>query len=181
MGDVEAARAQAKKYIEQAPSSTSAYLNLISCQAEGGRYDLVVKLAKEALRFSVYSEDASYVYYRLAYAFWQTGCLNEALACYLQVPEASPMGSAATIEYAELVREMGNEAPGPEWDPKGCLHTAGVPLAPCDEAMEVVAQALIGLCDAGLPCAAAPLASLVASARHDDILYNVAASLHQGV
>ena len=47
--------------------------------------------------------------------------------------------------------------------PVACLRTAGVPLAPLDDVMEVVGRALIELCDANMPLAAAPLASLVAS------------------
>lgn len=62
-----------------------------------------------------------------------------------------------------------------------CLRTAGVPLAPLDDVMEVVGRALIELCDANMPLAAAPLASLVASTQRNDILHAVAASLRQGV
>ena len=121
------------------------------------------------------------MYYRLAFAYWQTGRLPEALACYLRVPETSPMGEAALRERNDLVSEMGNNVPGSDWDPTACLRTAGVPLAPLDDVMEVVGRALIELCDANMPLAAAPLASLVASTQRNDILHAVAASLRQGV
>ena len=67
------------------------------------------------------------------------------------------MGEAALRERNDLVSEMGNSVPGSDWDPVACLRTAGVPLAPLDDVMEVVGRALIELCDANMPLAAAPL------------------------
>ncbi len=181
MGDLDAAEAQARICIDLAPTSAPAYNDLITCFAEGDHYDKIIEVAKEALRVAVTGNDISYVYYRLAFAYWQTGRLNEALACYLRVPESSPMGEAALRERNDLVSEMGNNVPGNEWDPTACLRTAGVPLAPLDDVMEVVGRALIELCDANMPLAAAPLASLVASTQRNDILHAVAASLRNGV
>ena len=179
MGDLDAAEAHA--CIELAPTSAPAYNDLITCFAEGDHYDRIIDVAREALRVAVTGNDIAYVYYRLAFAYWQTGRLPEALACYLRVPEASPMGEAALRERNDLVSEMGNSVPGSDWDPVACLRTAGVPLAPLDDVMEVVGRALIELCDANMPLAAAPLASLVASTQRNDILHAVAASLRQGV
>ena len=181
MGDLDAAEAQARACIELAPTSAPAYNDLITCFAEGDHYDRIIDVAREALRVAVTGNDIAYVYYRLAFAYWQTGRLPEALACYLRVPEASPMGEAALRERNDLVSEMGNSVPGSDWDPVACLRTAGVPLAPLDDVMEVVGRALIELCDANMPLAAAPLASLVASTQRNDILHAVAASLRQGV
>lgn len=181
MGDLNAAEAQARICIDLAPTSAPAYNDLITCYAEGDHYDRIIDVAKEALRVAVTGNDISYVYYRLAFAYWQTGRLTEALACYLRVPENSPMGEAALRERNDLISEMGNNVPGNDWDSTATLRTAGVPLAPLDDVMEVVGRALIGLCDANMPLAAAPLASLVASTQRNDILHAVAASLRQGV
>ena len=181
MGDLDAAEAQARACIELAPTSAPAYNDLITCFAEGDHYDRIIDVARDALRVAVTGNDIAYVYYRLAFAYWQTGRLPEALACYLRVPETSPMGEAALRERNDLVSEMGNNVPGSDWDPTACLRTAGVPLAPLDDVMEVVGRALIELCDANMPLAAAPLASLVASTQRNDILHAVAASLRQGV
>lgn len=181
MGDLDAAEAQARACIELAPTSAPAYNDLITCFAEGDHYDRIIDVAREALRVAVTGNDIAYVYYRLAFAYWQTGRLPEALACYLRVPESSPMGEAALRERNDLVSEMGNSVPGSNWDPTACLRTAGVPLAPLDDVMEVVGRALIELVDASMPLAAAPLASLVASTQRNDILHAVAASLRQGV
>ena len=181
MGDLDAAEAQARACIELAPTSAPAYNDLITCFAEGDHYDRIIDVAREALRVAVTGNDIAYVYYRLAFAYWQTGRLPEALACYLRGPEARPMGEAALRERNDLVSEMGNSVPGSDWDPTACLRTAGVPLAPLDDVMEVVGRALIELVDASMPLAAAPLASLVASTQRNDILHAVAASLRQGV
>lgn len=181
MGDLDAAEAQARICIDLAPTSAPAYNDLITCYAEGDHYDRIIDVAKDALRMAVTSNDIAYVYYRLAFAYWQTGRHLEALACYLRVPEGSPMGEAALRERNDLIVEMGNNIPGNDWDSTATLRTAGVPLAPLDDVMEVVGRALIGLCDANMPLAAAPLASLVASTQRNDILHAVAASLRQGV
>lgn len=181
MGDLDAAEAQARVCIGLAPTSAPAYNDLITCYAEGDHYDRIIEVAKEALRVAVTGNDIAYVYYRLAFAYWQTGRLLEALACYLRVPESSPMGDAGLRERNDLIAEMGNNVPGSDWDSTATLRTAGVPLAPLDDVMEVVGRALIGLCDADMPLAAAPLASLVASTQRNDILHAVAASLRQGV
>ena len=181
MGDLDAAEAQARVCIELAPTSAPAYNDLITCFAEGDHYDRIIDVAKDALRMAVTSNDISYVYYRLAFAYWQTGQLREALACYLRVPENSPMGEAGLRERNDLIGEMGNDVPGSDWDPTACLRTAGVPLAPLDDVMELVGRILIELTDANLPLAAAPLASLVASTQRNDVLHAVAASLRNGV
>ncbi|MEY8340040.1 tetratricopeptide repeat protein [Adlercreutzia muris] len=181
MGDLDAAEAQARVCIELAPTSAPAFNDLITCFAEGDHYDRIIEVTKDALRVAVTGNDISYIFYRLAFAYWQTGRLREALACYLRVPETSPMGEAALRERNDLLSEMGNNVPGNDWDPTACLRTAGVPLAPLDDVMEVVGRALVLLCDQNMPLAAAPLASLVASTQRNDILHAVAASLRQGV
>ena len=130
MGDLDAAEAQARACIELAPTSAPAYNDLITCFAEGDHYDRIIDVAREALRVAVTGNDIAYVYYRLAFAYWQTGRLPEALACYLRVPESSPMGEAALRERNDLVSEMGNSVPGSDWDPTACLRTAGVPWPP---------------------------------------------------
>lgn len=91
------------------------------------------------------------------------------------------MGEAALRERNDLVSEMGNNVPGSDWDPTACLRTAGVPLAPLDDVMEVVAARSSSSATPTCRLAAAPLASLVASTQRNDILHAVAASLRQGV
>lgn len=181
IGDLNAAEAQAKVCIDIAPTSPPAYNDLICCYAEASNYEKIIDLVKSALRVAVTGTDIAYLYYRLAFAYWQTGCLEEALACYLRVPLDTPMGEAASHERNDLMAEMGSHLPDSEWDPETVLRTASVPLAPLDTTMEVVGKALIELCDANMPVAAAPLATLVATEQCNDALHAVAGSLRQGV
>lgn len=174
-------RPRPRACIELAPTSAPAYNDLITCFAEGDHYDRIIDVAREALRVAVTGNDIAYVYYRLAFAYWQTGRLPEALACYLRVPESSPMGEAGPARAQRPGERDGQQRARQRLDPTACLRTAGVPLAPLDDVMEVVGRALIELVDASMPLAAAPLASLVASTQRNDILHAVAASLRQGV
>lgn len=180
MGDADGGIAQAKACVEEAPSGPSAYQDLITAYVEADRYDLVIDVARQALRCAVLDDGVSYLYYRLAYAFWQTGRREEAAACYSRVPRASSMGEPAARELADLLREMGDRDPMDGSEATAVLRTAGVPLAPTDEAIELMSKAMVGLCDAGLPLAAAPMASLIGHIKRNDIISAVAASLKAG-
>ncbi|WP_165171471.1 hypothetical protein [Adlercreutzia sp. ZJ242] len=181
MGDTDGGIAQAKACVEMAPSGPSAYQDLITAYVEADRYDLVIDVAKQALRYAVIDDSVFYLYYRLAYAFWQTGRREEAAACYSRVPRASSMGEPAARELSDLLREMGDRDPMDSSEAGAVLRTAGVPLAPTDEAVELMAEALVGLCDAGLPLAAAPMARVIGHIKRNDIISSVAASLKEGV
>ena len=98
MNDDAGAIAAAQRGVEMAPSSPSAYQDLITAYVAAKRYDLVVDVAKRLLRFAVIDSTISYAYYRLAYAFWQTGRLEEAVACYVRVSSASSMSESAARE-----------------------------------------------------------------------------------
>ncbi len=60
------------------PTSAPAYNDLITCFAEGDHYDRIIDVARMPLRVAVTGNDIAYVYYRLAFAYWQTGRLPEA-------------------------------------------------------------------------------------------------------
>lgn len=130
MGDLDAAEAQARACIELAPTSAPAYNDLITCFAEGDHYDRIIDVARDALRVAVTGNDIAYVYYRLAFAYWQTGRLPEALACYLRVPETSPMGEAALRERNDLVSEMGNNVPAAIGIPRPACARPACPWRP---------------------------------------------------
>lgn len=119
MGDLDAAEAQARACIELAPTSAPAYNDLITCFAEGDHYDRIIDVAREALRVAVTGNDIAYVYYRLAFAYWQTGRLPEALACYLRVPEASPHGRGRPARTQRLGERDGQQRAGSDLGPCG--------------------------------------------------------------
>lgn len=180
MGDLDAAEAQARACIELAPTSAPAYNDLITCFAEGDHYDRIIDVARRPCAWPSLATISP-----TCTTGWPspTGRRPSARGFGLLPARAGgkPHGEAALRERNDLVSEMGNSVPGSDWDPVACLRTAGVPLAPLDDVMEVVGRALIELCDANMPLAAAPLASLVASTQRNDILHAVAASLRQGV
>lgn len=181
MGDAEGARVQAQACIDRAPSSPSAYQDLITVYADADNYEPVIDVAKKALRTSVLDDSIFYLYYRLAFAFWQTGRREEAAACYSRVPRASNMGDPAARELADLLGEMGGRAPMDSSEATATLRAAGVPVAPTDEACELMSKAMVGLCDAGFPLAAAPLASIMGRIKRNDVISATAASLREGV
>ncbi|WP_165047000.1 MULTISPECIES: tetratricopeptide repeat protein [unclassified Adlercreutzia] len=180
MGDTDGGIAQAKACLEMAPSGPSAYQDLITAYVEADRYDLVIDVAKQALRYAVIDDGIFYLYYRLAYAFWQTGRREEAAACYSRVPRASSMGEPAARELSDLLGEMGDRDPVDGSEAASVLRAAGVPLAPTDEAVELMAKAMVGLCDAGLPLAASPMARVIGHIKRNDIISSVASSLKEG-
>lgn len=178
MGDLEGALAQAKACVELAPTSPSPYQDVITAYAEMGRYDLVVDVAKHALRCCLLDDSSSYTYYRLAFAYWQTDRREEALACYTRVKPSSGMKDAAEREMADLMSEMGR-GPMDYSESAGVLRTAGVTIAPNEEAVKIVTRAAIGLCDAGLPLAAAPAVGMLAHLERHDVLSAVGVSLRK--
>lgn len=100
MGDLDAAEAQARACIELAPTSAPAYNDLITCFAEGDHYNRIIDVAREALRVAVTGNDIAYVYYRLAFAYWQTAVCPRlwpaTCACRRQAPWARPPCANAT-------------------------------------------------------------------------------------
>ena len=180
MGDNAGALAQAEKCVELAPTSPSAYQDLITAYVQMDRYDLVVDVAKRALRYAVLDDGIFYLYYRLAYAFWKTGRLEEGAACYARVPRLSSMGESAARELTDLLEEMGGRKPMSSSEAAATLRAAGVPIAPTDEAVAIVAKAAVGLTDAGIPLAAAPMATLVGRIQRSDAISAAAASLKEG-
>ncbi|MDO4290286.1 MAG: tetratricopeptide repeat protein [Eggerthellaceae bacterium] len=180
LNDNDAAIAAAQRCVEMAPSSPSAYQDLITAYVAAKRYDLVVDVAKRLLRFAVIDGTIAYTYYRLAYAFWQTGRLEEAVACYARVSPASNMGESAARELSQLLGEMGGRPPMSGAESAATLRAAGVPIAPTDEAVALMSKAMVGLCDAGMPLAAAPMAVIVGSIQRNDMITATANSMKEG-
>ena len=180
MDDFEGAVAQARACLKIAPTSPGAYQGLIMAYASRGDFERVVSIGKEALRFAVTTEAASYLYYRLGYAFWKLGRYKEGAACYMKVAPSSRISKSATSELRRLVKESGTLV-NVRKTVSSVLRAAGVPLAPTVEALDLLSKLLVGLCDAGFPLVAAPIVSVVNSVRFDDALTSVAGSLRHGV
>ncbi len=179
LGEHDAALAQGKACVAMAPSSPSAYQELVNALVARDDYAAVVDAEKQALRLVAAPDETAYLYYRLAYAFWKTGQHDLALACYLRVPPHVPMGEMAATERAELMAEM-KRTDLDGFDRDAVLRAGGVPLAPTDEAQALLAAAAIRFCDAGIPLAAAPMAGMLGALRHDDVLGALGQSLRYG-
>ncbi len=179
LGDEEAALAQARACVALAPSSPSAYQDLITVLAAKRDYAAIVDVAKEALRLALSMDESSYLYYRLAFAFWRTDQRDLALACYLRVPPWAPVGEMAASERAELLEEM-RGIDLEDFDRDAALRSGGVPLSPTKEAVGLLAETAIRFCEEGIFLAAGPGASALGNLQQDDALTAVAISLREG-
>lgn len=179
LGEGEAALAQARACVDLAPSSPSSYHSLVLALAAQDGYAEVIDAERQALRLAVVADEIFYAYYRLAYAFWRTGQRDLALACYLRVPPFSSVGEVAITERDELLGEMGG-VDLESFDRDAVLRSGGVPLAPTQEALDIMAETAIGFCEASIPLAAGPGASILGNLKHDDALTTVASSLREG-
>lgn len=179
LGDEEAALAQARACVALAPSSPSAYQALVTALVAQDDYAGVVDAEKRALRVAVSPDEVFYAYYRLAYAFWRTGQRDLALACYLRVPPFASVGEMAATEREELMAEMSG-VDLEDFDRDAVLRGSGVPLAPSKEALDIMAEAAIRFCEASMPLAAGPGASVLGTIQHDDALTALAISMREG-
>lgn len=162
-----------------APSSPAAYQELVTALAEADDFARIVVAEKEALRLAAAPDEIAYLYYRLAFAFWQTGERDLGLACYLRVPPSAPVGDMAAKERAELMAEMGREGLD-GFDRDAILRAGGVPLAPTAEVMQTLAETAIRFCEAGIPLAAGPSANMLGAIKRNDVLSALSLALREG-
>ena len=180
LGDREAALAQAQACVDIAPSSPAAYQELVTALADADDFAPIITAEKEALRLAAAPDEIAYLYYRLAFAFWQTGERDLGLACYLRVPTFSPVGDMAARERDELMAEMGRkDLEG--FDRDAVLRAGGVPLAPTAEVLQTLAETAIRFCEAGIPLASGPSANMLGTIQHNDILSALSLALRDGV
>ena len=180
IGDEDAALAQAQRCLELAPSSTGAYTGLASVYAARNQFDKAIEPLVIALHLEGTRGNASYIYYRLAFALWQTGRLEEGLACYLRVhPGNQQVYRKAQSELAELLEEM--EMTSTEgFDADAVLRAGGIPLAPTNEIRDLLAKESILLCDASVPIPAAHVVKVLGHILNSDVLRMAAVSLANG-
>ena len=67
-----------------------------------------------------------------------------------------------------------------DFDRDAVLRGSGVPLAPSKEALDIMAEAAIRFCEASMPLAAGPGASVLGTIQHDDALTALAISMREG-
>lgn len=180
--DVPRAVEAAEACVALAPTSLPGYLDVVAAHMEAERFAEAETVLLRAMRITLGRADRAYLRYRLAYTLWMQGRRDLALASYVTVVESGGAFAAqAESELVDLMEQMGlRERPSPE-AATSMLSEYGVSLAAPREAMELVAQAAVGLVDAGILEAAAPLTHALAALVSNDVLSAVANSLEAGL
>ncbi len=148
-GDPETALREARKLYDMAQSSMHAHSALVSALANLERFDEVIEVAKHGLRLIVDRSAIGYLFYRMAFAYWQTGEYDLALACYRMVPTGEVPWSAARDEMRTLMAEIGrDEEPTFRWALDTIVHN-GLEAPPSRAATEFITDLAIQLVDEG--------------------------------
>lgn len=177
IGDANAALAQAQRCVELAPSSPSAYLNLANVYSSFDCYEKAIAPLIDALRLEAIQDNYSYIYYRLAFALWKTGRLEEGLACYLRVRTSNArLNNNALTEQAALLEELG-WADCDDFDGDAALRAGGIPLAPTTKLRDLVAKECIWLCDASIPVPDVHVVKILGHILNNDVMRMTARSL----
>ncbi len=179
-GDLERALPEVRKLYDMAPSSMQAHYQMINVLARLEMFDEVVEVCKHALRLVVDRGSVGYLFYRMAFAYWQLGRCDMALACYRLVPKGDEMADVTKEEMHALMDEMGiHEAP--DFDAAVAkVGSEGVELPPANDVCVQIANAAVLLTDAGFFKLAARCVLTMWSVMGNDELGSMARSLEDG-
>lgn len=148
-GALEQALPEARKLLDMAETSMQAHFMLISVLARLNMFDEVIDVAKHGLRVAFDRESIAYLFYRLAFAYWNQGDRLVALACYRLVPAGERVSAIAQEEAGELLRRMGMEAQLGLAQAVGVAQASGIPVPPTPELYNQIADAAVMLMDNG--------------------------------
>lgn len=179
MGEPDRAIQQAEKCIELAPTSPIGYTDLVNALFSKQSHAEAVPYLEQALSCATQDSTIAFVYYRLAFALWQTGRKEAALAAYVMSSRHN-FGRPEVVaqEMQELRAEMGNPAVPDVAMARDILHREGITPAPTPQVRNLVALQLVSLVDNGILDIAAPLARMVGMIEgHRDELFSVGESL----
>ena len=166
-----------RRAIELAPASAGGYRQLGRAYMLVGDMDSAAAVLEAGLDVAAQPNDVAIAYYQLAYALWKAGRPRAGAACYLKSVMTSPvMALQAVAELKELAAEHGIE-PIERDAVDDELRSAGIVLAPTEEAFETLDAGAAAAVDAGLFPVARNLLSLRLHYRPDDALVNVLKSL----
>ena len=148
-GNYEQALPEVHKQYDLARSSVQAHFSLVNVLARLERYEEVVEVCRHAVRIVVDREQVGYLFYRVAYAFWQLGRRDVALACYRLVPRGETMADAAKEETQGLMAEMGvNEMPSLK-EAVATVESQGIEVPPTARVRNRVSDLAVVLTDSG--------------------------------
>lgn len=147
--DFERALPEVRRLYDLARSSMQSHFALINVLARLERFDEVIEVARHGLRIASDRPSIGYLFYRLAFAYWNCDQLELALACYRLVPRGEESGSSALEEMQGLMNEMGVSEPPTFEEAVETIHKAGLELPPVSAVTNQLADAAVQLVDNG--------------------------------
>ena len=148
-GDLDRALVEARKLLDMAATSMQAHFMMVNVLARLERFQEVVEVIRYGVRVAFERESLAYLYYRGAFAFWNLGNREAALACYCLVPENGRLGELVRSEVGPLMAEMGR-SDRPDLDEVAAtLHDEGLPVPPDPAVVRQISDAAVLLADNG--------------------------------
>ncbi len=147
--DFERALPEVRHLYDLARSSMQSHFALINVLARLERYGEVIEVARHGLRIASDRSAIGYLFYRLAFAYWNCDQLELALACYRLVPRGEESGSNALEEMQGLMNEMGVNEPPTFEEAVETISKAGLELPPVPAVSNQLADAAVQLVDNG--------------------------------
>lgn len=147
--DFERALPEVRRLYDLARSSMQSHFALINVLARLERFDEIIEVARHGLRIASDRPSIGYLFYRLAFAYWNCDQLELALACYRLVPRGEESGSNALEEMQGLMNEMGVNEPPTFEDAVETIRKAGLELPPVSAVTNQLADAAVQLVDNG--------------------------------
>ena len=129
--DFERALPEVRRLYDLARSSMQSHFALINVLARLERFDEIIEVARHGLRIASDRSAIGYLFYRLAFAYWNCDQLELALACYRLVPRGEESGSNALEEMQGLMNEMGVNEPPTFEEPSRPSVRLGSSCLPC--------------------------------------------------
>lgn len=145
----ERALPEVRHLYDLARSSIQSHFALINVLARLERFDEIIEVARHGLRIASDRSAIGYLFYRLAFAYWNCDQLELALACYRLVPRGEESGSSALEEMQGLMNEMGVNEPPTFEEAVETIRKAGLELPPVSAVTNQLADAAVQLVDNG--------------------------------
>lgn len=147
--DFERALPEVRRLYDLARSSMQSHFALINVLARLERYDEIIEVARHGLRIASDRPSIGYLFYRLAFAYWNCDQFELALACYRLVPRGEESGGSAQEEMQGLMNEMGVIKPPTFEEAVETIRKAGLELPPVPAVTNQLADAAVQLVDNG--------------------------------
>ena len=137
------------RLLDVSVTSTQAHLLLISALSRLERFDEIAEVVKHGLRCAYDRETISYYFYRVAFAYWQLGRIDVALACYSLVPRGEQVSEVADEELRALCQKEGLSGRLDFSQAVEVARAEGIPVPPTEEFSNRIADLAVLLVDNG--------------------------------